>query len=438
MRKQHFSIFTMILLFLVLTLFSHNVFSQNQPPLTLEQIKSAVGFVKNKQITARKLINDIRKRKVDFSLTKEEEAVLRAEGATYEIIKAIIDNFAFSKTNPTQTADAKPIPYTIPEINDLLIKENSPEAQAKLILLIKNRKVSGELLKTTEDFLRADGAIPELIEAIKQNPYIADTATVTTPLSGEFKNQKSGMEFVVVPKGSFMMGSELVENESPMRRVTFAREFLIGKYEVTQGEWQAVMGNAEQKVLSVRGENKVLDEILGENYPMVGVNWYDAKEFIAKLNEANDGYIYSLPSEAEWEYACRAGTDTRFAFGDNITTNQASFYNYSFIIQPKRDTPDKEINKLKTIGLYQPNAWGIFDMHGNVWEWCEDIFTFTYTGLRVDGTANTTKGEADRRIVRGGGWTSNSPAYLRSTYRDYKIPNFANLATGFRVVARRK
>lgn len=437
MRKISFNFISTILLFLVFNLCPINTFAQNEQPLNKDQIINILDFFKKKVINARKIISDIRKRKVDFKISKDEGNELRSLGATYEIIKAINDNYAGSEipTNP-QTGTTSTIlpPFTFLELSNKLAKDSSADGQKKLISEIKIRKYSGELGADNEEFLKQDNATSELIEAIKKNPFVAETVVTK---SNELKNQRTGMEFLLIPKGSFMMGGDKTENEQPVRKIIFAKDFFIGKYEVTQGEWQELMGNAKEKVLKYQGNNTSLDDIIGENYPIVGVNWDDAKQFIAKLNELNDGSIYSLPSEAEWEYVCRAGTTANFFFGDDITSEQASFMDYTFAA-PKYDTPEKKINKLKTIDLYPPNDWGIFGMHGNASEWVEDTYINSYKGLATDGTANTVKGDAETRILRGGGWSTPTRFFLRSSIRNYTSRNFANLATGFRVVAKKK
>ncbi len=423
------------MLFLVFNLIPLNTFAQSDLPLTKEQIINTLSFLK--QVGARRVIGDIRKRKVDFKITKEEGIEFRKLGATYEIIKAINDNFAGANTTTnTQNEPTSTIlpPFTFLEVSDKLAKDSTPDGQKKLISEIKIRKYVGALEKVNEEFLTQDNATPELIETIKKNLFVAET-TVTN--AKEFKNQRTGMEFVLVPKGSFMMGGDKTENEQPIRKITFTKDFFIGKYEVTQGEWQELMGNAKEKVMKYQGNNTSLDDIIGENYPIVGVNWDDAKQFIAKLNELNDGYLYSLPSEAEWEYACRATTTTNFSFGDDITSDQVSFMDYTFPT-PKYDTPEKKINKLKTIDLYPPNAWGIYGMHGNASEWVEDTYLNTYKGLATDANPNIVKGDPEIRILRGGGWSSPTRFFLRSSIRNDKSRTFANLATGFRVVAKKK
>lgn len=444
MRKR--TLYPIILISLILSsiLLAPIIFTQ-VVPLTYEQTLNGVEKAKNDKKTQKILLRLINERRVNFVLTKEQEEELKNAGATREIIEAI-------RKNPPTDIGTDLQPFTIVEIYDKLKENKSLEAQKTLIEQIKKRKVSDLLDDSTQKFFVEDGATIELIDAIRQNPYSAKpipTPTLTA-IEGGWTNS-IGMEFVQVPKGSFMMGSNLVEDEQPVRKITFAKEFYMGKFEVTQGEWETLMGKTEdwltnkKNMLNLNQTDplKKIDfnkETIGDNYPMFMVSWEDAQAFITKLNALNDGYVYSLPSEAEWEYSCRAGTNTYFAFGDSITTADASFYNPGFINPPKQDTPNKQINKIKPVGTYQPNAWGIYDMHGNLTEWCLDIYSGYkgYLGLPVDGSPNITKGNLTQRITRGGNWISPQSMFLRSARRDYKEPSFANTGTGFRVVAKKK
>jgi formylglycine-generating enzyme required for sulfatase activity len=168
-----------------------------------------------------------------------------------------------------------------------------------------------------------------------------------------------------------------------------------------------------------------------DDCPVEGVSWYDAQEFIKKLNALNDGFTYRLPSEAEWEYACRAGTKTVFSFGDSLSSTQANFNgNYPYGSAPE----GKYLGKTTPVGSYQPNAFGLYDMHGNVLEWCEDIYADSYKGLPTDGSANVSKEDSSLRVLRGGSWSLKG-WFLRSAYR-LGVPADVRIDfDGFRVVA---
>ena len=164
----------------------------------------------------------------------------------------------------------------------------------------------------------------------------------------------------------------------------------LGRYEVTQEQWQAVMGNNPSRF---QGCPKC---------PVENVSWNEAKGFVKRLNSLQNKYLYRLPSEAEWEYAARAGTKTAFAFGDALTSEQANFdgrYPYG------NSAKGNYLEKTRAVGSYPANSFGLYDMHGNVWEWCEDIYSKTYAGLPKDGSANAIIGEdISLRILRGGSW----------------------------------
>lgn len=243
-----------------------------------------------------------------------------------------------------------------------------------------------------------------------------------------------GMEFVYVPAGSFMMGStareidiELIdEDEGPQHRVTIREGFYMGQYEVSIAEWSAVMGDIPEGMKDLDGKFKE-----SKRQPVVSVSWNDAQDFIKKLNARGDGYTYRLPTEAEWEYACRAGTTTPFAFGSSLSSDQANF---------DGDYPDggasKGVYRQKTtpVGSFPPNAWGLYDMHGNVWEWCEDVWHDSYNGAPIDGSAWLRGGMQEGRVMRGGSWDDFSSG-VRSARRGSVASDQRDNLIGFRVVA---
>jgi formylglycine-generating enzyme required for sulfatase activity len=229
--------------------------------------------------------------------------------------------------------------------------------------------------------------------------------------------------FVKIPAGEFMMGSKNGnDNEKPVHRVRISRPFEMGKYEVTQAQWEAVMGNNPSY-------------FKGANLPVEIVSWNDVQQFIQKLNVRNDGYVYRLPTEAEWEYACRAGTMTVFAFGDSLSSEQANFAG----MHPYGNAPKgKYLQRTVAVGSYQPNAWGLYDMHGNVWEWCQDWYSKNHDvqnpSLSTDPIGPNSGTE---RVIRGGSW-GNDAQDLRSTSRNGAGPNSSGTEVGFRLVRTRR
>jgi formylglycine-generating enzyme required for sulfatase activity len=215
-----------------------------------------------------------------------------------------------------------------------------------------------------------------------------------------------GIEFVWIPPGSFMMGSETYLNEKPAHEVTIKEGFYMGKYVVTQEQWEAVMGNNPSF-------------FKGKNLPVDKVTWDDCIAFIARLNAQKDEYTYRLPSEAEWEYAARAGTTGEYAgYLDEI----AWYWKHL----GGRSHP---------VGCKKPNAFGLYDMYGNVWEWCQDWYHDSYAGAPTDGSAWLTGGEQKYHVVRGGSF-KHDPIFCRSAIR-LKITWIVKcfMSAGFRVVA---
>jgi formylglycine-generating enzyme required for sulfatase activity len=167
----------------------------------------------------------------------------------------------------------------------------------------------------------------------------------------------------------------------------------------------------------------------GENQPVINVSWDDAKEFCKKLSEKINKNV-RLPSEAEWEYACRAGTTTAFHFGETITPELVNYNgNYPYVDAPKGEYREKTVD----VQSFSPNAWGLYQMHGNVWEWCEDVWHENYNGAPTDGSAWLTGGEQNKRALRGGSWLYIAFG-CRSAYRDRGSAGISNFYIGFRVV----
>jgi uncharacterized protein (TIGR02996 family) len=223
--------------------------------------------------------------------------------------------------------------------------------------------------------------------------------------------------FAWVPPGSFLMGSPANEedrsDDETQHRVTLTRGFYLGIHPVSQAQWQTVMGSN-------------LSHFQGADRPVERVSWDDCQDFCARFGQAT-GKRYRLPSEAEWEYACRAGSSTPFSFGETISTEQANYDgNYTYGQGPegvyrKKTTP---------VGSFAPNAWGLFDMHGNVLEWCHDWY-----GPYPPGDIKDPKGgnSGDARVLRGGSW-NDIPVRCRSAVRHRCAPGGRLDVIGCRVV----
>jgi formylglycine-generating enzyme required for sulfatase activity len=252
-------------------------------------------------------------------------------------------------------------------------------------------------------------------QLFRQNP--TPPSPSPRPLAPPFtENLPNGvtLEMVGLPAGQFLMGSpdsdpDARDNEKPQHQVK-VNSFAIGKYPVTQAQYQAVMGTNPSRFQN------------NPQNPVEDVSWNDAQAFCQKLSQIT-GKTYRLPTEAEWEYACRAGTTTRFYFGDDA--NQLGDYAWYKGNSQQTTHP---------VGQKKPNAWGLYDMSGNVWEWCEDDWHDNYIGAPKDGSAWLKNGNDNRSPLRGGSWY-NVPANCRSAYRNFTYrPDYSLINDGFRVV----
>ena len=234
-----------------------------------------------------------------------------------------------------------------------------------------------------------------------------------------------GMQFVAISSGTYLMGSPpgelgriyIFENQ---QKISIEKQFYLQTTEVTQGQWEAVMGN-----------NPSYFKECGQDCPVENVSWFNVQKFIRKLNQTSTEYRYRLPTEAEWEYACRAGSETAFSNGDmreigchqNSPLNSIAWYNCN------------SDNTTHTVGLKIPNKNGLYDMHGNVSEWSKDAFNVNYS----DGIerSNNDIDPNVQKAVRGGSWWDN-PSYCRSASRNNLAPSFKDSTTGFRLVRESK
>ena len=244
----------------------------------------------------------------------------------------------------------------------------------------------------------------------------------------ELVDHLPALAMVKIEPGTFLMGSPGSEagrsnDEGPQTRVTISKGFWMGKYEVTQGQYETVMGN---NPTTFEG---------GANLPVESVSWLDASNFCAKLTERErqagrlpTGYVYRLPTEAEWEYACRAGTTTATAYGDSLSPSQANFDGKN---PYGGAATGASLGRTTKVGSYAPNAWGLYDMHGNVWEWCLDWYSGSLPGGSVTDPKGATTGSD--RVFRGGGWNGIG-ARCRSAFRINLWPGSRLSGIGFRTV----
>lgn len=251
-------------------------------------------------------------------------------------------------------------------------------------------------------------------------------------------------EMVVVPAGGFWMGSpegsggdqgDAVEpgrykEEGPRHRVTIAHRLAVGRFAVTFAEWDGAQAHPEWVAASGLSPREPQDEKWGRSRrPVINVSWDDAQAYCHWL-AAVTGKPYRLPSEAEWEHCCRAGTETSFWWGASISTSQANYDgNHGYGGGNKGEFREKTT----PVDSFGTNPWGLHQVHGNIWEWCQDEWHKSYKGAPDDGSAWQRQATGGRRVIRGGSW-SNNPRVLRSASRDGDLAGIRTYNIGIRVV----
>jgi formylglycine-generating enzyme required for sulfatase activity/tRNA A-37 threonylcarbamoyl transferase component Bud32 len=331
----------------------------------------------------------------------------------------------------------------------------SPYLNAKIMLDMKmaieppqkynsqiSQKVNDAILKGMElDYQNRPQSITEWFRFLgiqSQNNHLKNFTfeVVTTNEKGSIINKRNHaanyfvedlgngvkLEMVEIPAGTFYMGSPENEakrrdNESPQHQVTLP-SFFIGKYPLTQAQYQAIIGNNPA-------------HFKGNNRPVECVSWNNAVNFCRKLSQKT-GKNYKLPSEAQWEYACRAGTTTPFYFGESITPDLVNYDgNYSYTAAQRGQYRKQYRGQTTDVGTFPPNAFGLYDMHGNVWEWCEDDGQENYINAPINGSAFISR--SNMKLLRGGSWNYN-PQGCRSACRYYLNLDGHYSRLGFRVV----
>jgi formylglycine-generating enzyme required for sulfatase activity len=265
-------------------------------------------------------------------------------------------------------------------------------------------RVPQAILKAVRRFVVRAPAIEGRIPVMVGDREHSETRWLL-PGGGEwFCDVDGGPEMVVVPAGRFMMGSpadepERLSSEGPRHEVTFARPFAAGRHAVTRGQFAAFV-NATSRKTSDRWRSP--DFTQDDSHPVVGIEWGDAQAYAAWL-EGLTGQPYRLLTEAEWEYAARAGTMTPFWWGSSIRPSRANYKNW------------RNRSGTVPVGSFDPNPWGLYNVHGNVWEWCEDTWHVNYEGAPTDGSAWISD-TASGRVFRGGSW-NDRPSNSRAAQR---------------------
>jgi formylglycine-generating enzyme required for sulfatase activity len=308
-------------------------------------------------------------------------------------------------------ADATERIQTVPELADVSVSNLA-------------KQVALEPFTFEVVIIRADGR-----QTQKQT-----ASSLKEPLEGNIT-----LEMVYIPAGRFLMGSPEAEagrdvHESPLHPVDIS-PFLMSRFPITQAQWRAIAALPKIK----RSLNLYPADFEGDDRPVEQVSWYDTIEFCARLSQKT-GHHYRLPSEAEWEYACRAGTATPFHFGDTIAPDLANYdgiYTYSFGpsgVYRQETTPVLMFAmSVDSNAEGIANPFGLSDMHGNVWEWCADAWHETYDEAPNDGSAWESDDDVSYRILRGGAWYC-LPELCRSAQRHWNQPDMSGSGIGFRVV----
>ncbi|MGD9923235.1 MAG: SUMF1/EgtB/PvdO family nonheme iron enzyme [Pseudorhodoplanes sp.] len=294
----------------------------------------------------------------------------------------------------------------------------APQAAPDVTALQERLRALEEQIRKKDEPKVAVGTFPERPEAAPQRRYKpGDT----------FKECELCPEMVVVSAGSFAMGSPASEkgrstDEGPQHRVAFARPFAVGKFAVTFDQWDACVADGGC------GGYRPADQAWGRGKrPVINVSWDDAKAYLAWLSRRT-GKTYRLPSEAEREYVARAGTTTPFWWGATISSQQANYDGTSTYGDGRKGEYRR---RTLPVDSFQPNPFGLYQVHGNVWEWMEDCWNGSYAGAPADGSA-WTAGDCGRRVLRGGSW-NYYPEALRSADRDASTSSYRGIYNGFRV-----
>jgi formylglycine-generating enzyme required for sulfatase activity len=273
-------------------------------------------------------------------------------------------------------------------------------------------------------------------------PFTIERETQVVQTFTEHLGKDIALDMVLIPPGKFFMGSpenelEGEESESPQHLVSISQPFFMSQHLVTQAQWQHIATMPKEK----RKLEQNPSRFKGSRLPVENISWFDTEEFCLRLSTLTKR-SYRLPSEAEWEYACRAGTTTPFNFGETIDAELANYQAEDekvggtvYLGKYGRGQFGEYRRKTTSVGIFPANPFGLFDMHGNVWVWCKDHWHNNYEGAPTDGSAWVNR-NAERnasRILRGGSWL-DYPRYCRSAFRGRNSAHGRSDNIGFRVV----
>ena len=313
------------------------------------------------------------------------------------------------------------------------VQVESPEAtgdkKLKNPVQVESPEATGDKMKSTDAQPAGKGFLPGTFAKTFEIPagdkdvygnLIHKGTDEKAGLPKEIRHKATGIHLVLIAPGSFQMGSNIADREKPAHKVTITKPFYLGKYEVTQAEWLKAMNSKPWENKKYAGRVTTASV----NY----VSWNQCQEFLVKLNQSSglkSGMRFALPTEAQWEYACRAETTTKYYFGDDASKlgDYAWFNKNAFEVNEKYAHP---------VGKKKPNAFGLYDMHGNVWEWCQDWYGDYQSTSAIDPSGPT---GGKRRVMRGGSWY-DSPFGCRSAGRLGFFPVMRSGDIGFRVSVR--
>jgi formylglycine-generating enzyme required for sulfatase activity len=352
---------------------------------------------------------------------------IRLSPALYEKLLAHTESLAATKSEIVSVAlvqylhqyfplnEETPLPVRITQLEKRLDcleqQQRSPQEKPSPSQLLPTLNALPPLHRLTFEVINVDRSGKRGKEAIAQVSAFK-----------EWLNPDTSLEMIYLPGGSFVMGASREEKgalpqELPGHEVQIS-PFALGQLTITQAQWRIV---AQFPKIN-RELNLDPSHFKGDNHPVEQIAWYDALEFCDRLSR-HSGRQYRLPSEAEWEYACRAQTTTPFHFGETLTGDLA---NYVATRVYREESPSAYQQSSCPVGSYPPNAFGLFDMHGNIWEWCADHWHPSYENAPTQGVAWLSANSNEFRVLRGGSWDFY-PEQCRSAYRYYYNPNFSQI-----------